>query len=77
MNRNIILLALSQAAMVTTISLTLASSALVGAQLASPDLATVPLAGQYLGTMVMLYPVARLMERFGRAPIFWCARHGA
>ena len=70
MNRNIILLALSQAAMVTTISLTLASSALVGAQLASPDLATVPLAGQYLGTMVMLYPVARLMERFGRAPIF-------
>lgn len=70
MNRNITLLALSQAAMMTTISLTLASSALVGAQLASPDLATIPLAVQYLGTMVMLYPVARLMERFGRRPIF-------
>lgn len=70
MNRNIFLLALSQAAMMTTISLVLSSSALVGAQLSSPDLATVPLAVQYLGTLVMLYPVARLMERFGRRLIF-------
>lgn len=70
MNRNIFLLALSQAAMMTTISLVLSSSALVGAQLSSPDLATLPLAVQYLGTMVMLYPVARLMERFGRRFIF-------
>ena len=66
MNRNILLLALSQAAVMTTISLMLSSSALVGAQLSSPDFATVPLAIQYLGTMVMLYPAARLMERFGR-----------
>lgn len=66
MNRNILLLALSQAAVMTTISLVLSSSALVGVELSSPDLATVPLAVQYLGTMVMLYPVARLMERFGR-----------
>ncbi len=72
MNRNIFLLALSQAAMMTTVSLVLSSSALVGAQLSSPDLATVPLAVQYLGTMVMLYPVARLMERFGRRFIFCC-----
>ncbi|WP_068637424.1 MFS transporter [Thauera butanivorans] len=72
MNRNIFLLALSQAAMMTTISLVLSSSALVGAQLSSPDYATVPLGIQYLGTMVMLYPVARLMERFGRRFIF-CA----
>ncbi len=70
MNRNIFLLALSQAAMMTTISLVLSSSALVGAQLSSLDLATVPLAIQYLGTMVMLYPVARLMERFGRRLVF-------
>ena len=72
MNRNLFLLALSQAAMMTTISLVLSSSALVGAQLSSPDLATVPLAVQYLGTMVTLYPVARLMERFGRRFIFCC-----
>lgn len=65
MNRNIIFLALSQAVMMTTISLTLASSALVGTQLASPSLATIPLAVQYLGTMVMLYPVARFIEFFG------------
>ncbi|MGE5490766.1 MAG: MFS transporter [Actinomycetota bacterium] len=70
MNRNILLLALSQAAVMTTISLVLSSSALVGAQLSSPDLATVPLAIQYLGTMVMLYPAARLMERFGRRITF-------
>lgn len=72
MNRNIFLLALSQAAVMTTISLVLSSSALVGAQLSSPDFATVPLAIQYLGTMVMLYPAARLMERFGRRFTF-CA----
>ena len=72
MNRNIFLLALSQAAVMTTISLVLSSSALVGAQLSSTDFATVPLAIQYLGTMVMLYPAARLMERFGRRFTF-CA----
>lgn len=70
MNRNVFLLALSQAAVMTTISLVLSSSALVGVQLSSPDLATVPLAIQYLGTMVMLYPVARFMERFGRRLAF-------
>ena len=70
MNRNIFLLTLSQAAMMTTISFVLSSSALVATQLSSPDLATVPLAVQYLGTMVMLYPMAKLMERFGRSVIF-------
>lgn len=66
MNRNILLLALSQATMMTTISLVLSSSALLGAQLSSPDFATVPLAIQYLGTMVMLHPAAKLMVHFGR-----------
>lgn len=70
MNRNIILLALSQAVMMMTISLTLASSALVGAQLASASLATIPLAVQYLATMLMLYPVARFMAYFDRRYIF-------
>ncbi|MDR0776928.1 MAG: MFS transporter [Azonexus sp.] len=66
MNRNIFLLALSQAAMMTTISLVLSSSAWVGAHLSSPNFATLPLASQYLGTLAMLYPAARLMERYGR-----------
>lgn len=70
MNRNIILLALSQAAMMTVISLTLASSALVSTQLASPSLATIPLAIQYLGTLIMLYPVAWLMRRIQRRLTF-------
>jgi MFS family permease len=72
MNRNVLLLALSQAAVMTTISLVLSSSALIGTQLSSPNLATVPLAIQYLATMLVLYPVARLMERHGRRPVF-CA----
>ncbi|MDQ3059168.1 MAG: MFS transporter [Pseudomonadota bacterium] len=70
MNRNVALLALSQAAVMTTISLVLSSSALVGVQLSSPGLATVPLAIQYLATMLVLYPVARLMERHGRRSVF-------
>ena len=70
MNRNIVLLALSQAAAMTTISFVLAASALIGAQLAAPQLATVPLGLQYLGTMLMLYPAAKLMERYGRRSIF-------
>lgn len=72
MNRNVFLLALSQAALMTTISLVLSSSALVGVQLSSPSLATLPLAFQYLATMLALYPAARLMERHGRRAVF-CA----
>ncbi|MCL2830131.1 MAG: MFS transporter [Betaproteobacteria bacterium] len=71
MNRNVFLLALSQATVMATVSLVLSSSALVGAQLSSPGLATVPLALQYLGIMLMLYPAARLMERFGRRLVFF------
>ena len=71
MNRNILLLALSQAAMMTTISLVLSSSALLGVQLSSPDFATMPLAIQYLGTMVVLHPAAKLMVRFGRRTVFF------
>lgn len=54
----------------TTVSLVLSSSALVGVQLSSPGLATVPLALQYLATMLVLYPAARLMERHGRRTVF-------
>lgn len=70
MNFNVLLLALSQAVMMTTMSLSLASSAVVGAQLAPLNLATIPLAIQYLATMLMLFPVARLMQYFDRRLIF-------
>ncbi|MBI3478970.1 MAG: MFS transporter [Nitrosomonadales bacterium] len=70
MNLNVLLLACSQSAMMTVVSLSLSASALVGAQLASPELATTPLAALYLATMLLLYPIARLMESYGRQKIF-------
>lgn len=70
MRRNILLLALSQAAVMTSVSLVLASSVVIGVNLASPALATVPLAMQYLGTMLVLYPLARLIARYGQRPVF-------
>lgn len=70
MRRNVLLLALSQAAVMTSVSLVLASSVLIGVQLASPALSTLPLAMQYLSTMLVLYPVARLISRYGQRPVF-------
>ena len=70
MRRNVSLLALSQAAVMTSISLVLASSVVIGVDLATPALATLPLAFQYLGTMLALYPLARLIVRFGHKPVF-------
>lgn len=68
--RNIFLLALLQAAVMTSTSLLLAASAVIGVSLASPALATVPLAVQYLSTMAVLTPLARLIARFGHRPLF-------
>lgn len=68
--RNVLLLALSQAALMTSISLVLASSVVIGANLATPALATLPLAMQYLGTMLVLYPAARLINRYGHKIVF-------
>lgn len=71
MNRNLILLTLSQALMMTVVGLLLSASALVGARLAgSAALATVPLALQYLVTLLALAPASRLMARWGRGPVF-------
>lgn len=70
MYRNVLLLALSQAAVMTSISLVLASSAVIGVSLATPVLATLPLAMQYLGTTLVLYPLARLIARYGHRPVF-------
>lgn len=71
MNRNLILLTLSQALMMTVVGLLLSASALVGARLAgSAALATFPLALQYLVTLLALAPASRLMARWGRGPVF-------
>ena len=70
MRRNVALLALSQATVMTSISLVLASSVVIGVSLASPALATLPLAVQYLSTMLVLYPLARLISRYGQRPVF-------
>ncbi len=71
MNANVLLLALSQAMLMTSMSLAITASALVGAQLA-PDagLATVPQAVMFLTTMLMMFPASHLMQRMGRRPIF-------
>jgi MFS family permease len=42
----------------------------IGASLATPALATLPLAMQYLGTMLVLYPLAWLIARYGQRPVF-------
>lgn len=68
--RNVLLLALSQAAVMTSVSLVLASSVVIGVSLASPAWATLPLAVQYLATMAVLYPLARLVARYGARPVF-------
>lgn len=68
--RNVLLLALSQAAVMTSVSLVLASSVVIGVSLSSPAWATLPLAVQYLATMAVLYPLARLVARYGARPVF-------
>lgn len=71
MNRNVVLLALSQALVMTVVSLMLSASVVASVGLsAAPGWATLPLAMQYLATMLALHPVARLMARWGRRPVF-------
>jgi len=65
--RNIALLAACQALMMTGTSLTATVSALVGHQLADDkSLATLPIALQFLATMLTTIPASMLMKRAGR-----------
>jgi len=70
-SRNIPLLATSQALMMSSMSLLLTATALVGLELA-PDksLATLPLAVIFIAVMLTSIPAAMLMERIGRKPAF-------
>lgn len=69
--RNVVLLACSQAAMLTTIVMSMAVAALLGAALA-PDkgLATLPIAAMVVGTAIASLPAAIIMRRHGRRPGF-------
>ncbi|MFB4202708.1 Riboflavin transporter RfnT [wastewater metagenome] len=65
--RNLTLLALCQAVLMTGTSLLVSTSALVGSALAdSPVLATVPLGLQFLAMTVATVPVSLFMQRHGR-----------
>ena len=71
MKRNILLLALSQAMLITGSSLLLASCALVGMTLTSTRaLATLPLALLFLAQMATTIPASLYMQRLGRRPGF-------
>ncbi len=71
MNRNVLILALCQAMLFTGIGLVISSSALIGKELApSPAWATLPLAMQYLTTMLVAYYFSHLMKKKGRRHVF-------
>ena len=71
MNRNVLILAFCQAMLFTGTGLVIASSAVIGKQLApSPAWATLPLALQYLTTMSAAYYVSGLMKVKGRRYVF-------
>lgn len=71
MNRNVLILAFCQAMLFTGIGLVISSSALIGKELApSPAWATLPLAMQYLTTMLVAYYCSYLMKQKGRRHVF-------
>ncbi len=72
--RNVPLLALSQAMMLSGGSLIISTSILVGFALASDrSWATLPLAAQFIATMLTSIPAAFLMEKIGRQAGFMLA----
>jgi len=72
--RNVPLLAVCQALMMSGTSLIITTSALVGFALArDKSWATLPLAAQFIATMVTTIPASLLMDRIGRRPGFMLA----
>lgn len=66
-NRNVALLALCQALMMTTTSAIIASGAIIGHALADDKaLATLPIAFQFIATMLTSIPASLYMRRVGR-----------
>lgn len=72
--RNVPLLAICQALMLSSTSLNVTTAALVGFALAADkSLATLPLAAQFVATMLTSIPASMLMDRIGRKPGFMIA----
>ena len=70
--RNIVLLALMQALLMTNSSLLIATTALIGERLAPhPSLATLPMSMQYLATLLLIFPISLAMQSWGRKPILF------
>jgi MFS family permease len=73
-NRNVFLLALAQALMMSVNSLMVTSAAIIGSHLATNKaLATLPLALQFVAVMLTTIPASMLMARIGRKPGFMLA----
>lgn len=71
MNLNVLILAFCQAMLFSGIGLVLSSSALIGKDLApDPAWATLPLALQYMTTMLVIFYVSHLMKTKGRRYMF-------
>ena len=72
--RNVPLLAISQALMMSSTSLLLTTTALVGLQMApEKSWATLPLAVMFIAVMLTSIPASMLMARIGRKPAFMLA----
>jgi len=68
---NVLILALSQALMLSAVVLSMTLAAILGAMLSSDKgLATLPVAAMVIGTAVASLPAAMLMRRVGRRPGF-------
>ena len=71
MNRNVLILAFCQALLFSGTGLIISSSALIGKDLApSASWATIPLAVQYMTTMLAIFFVSHLMKDKGRRYVF-------
>ncbi len=66
MKRNVLLLALAQALLISATSLQISVAALVGQTLGGPALATIPLGLMYLGSMLTTFPASFYMRHVGR-----------
>ena len=69
--RNILILSIAQGLSITSTSINMINTGLVGALLASdPAYATIPLSLQFLTIAISLIPVSLLMGKIGRRPMF-------
>jgi MFS family permease len=69
--RNTLILSVAQGLSITTTSINMINTGLVGAMLATnPSYSTIPLSFQFLTIALTLIPVSLLMGKFGRRPLF-------